>query len=113
MSDAKPWTIDDPCPACGDELRAVPAPSDAQRAAAAKPEATYVLPPTLDHAPTDPLAELGALYRCRSCGYQSRVKPPAPPAAPAAESGAADARDAEIAELKAQLAAQPHPPVTG
>lgn len=69
---AKPWVVGDVCPACNGDLKPVPAPSDAQRAAAANRDNPTPLPPTVDHATPEQIAELGDLHRC-ACGYQSRV----------------------------------------
>ena len=62
------------CPVCGGELVAVPAPTDEQRAAAADRENRVPLPPHVDSATKEQLAELGALYTCASCGYKTRIK---------------------------------------
>jgi hypothetical protein len=93
---AKPWAVGDVCPACNGDLKPVPAPSDAQRAAAANRDNPTPLPPTVDHATPEQIAELGDLHRC-ACGYQSRVaaattttrRPPRRPRASARPAGRA------------------------
>ncbi len=85
-SEPKEWAVGDPCPnGCGD-LVAVPAPSDAQRAAAARNDSNSWVPIPATHDSADPafIAEHGSLYRCPACGYQSRATAPEPShAAPA------------------------------
>lgn len=66
--------LGDPCPACGDELKAVRIPTDDQFRKSIDRENPVALPAGVDTAPPDQRAELGALYRCRECGYQARFK---------------------------------------
>jgi len=71
-------TIDTPklgdnCPSCGGEFVEVPAPSDAQRAAAANKDNPASLPAGTDSATVEQRAELGALYKCGNCGYTTRM----------------------------------------
>jgi hypothetical protein len=75
-TEPKPWAVGDACPACSGDLKPVPLPSEAQRAAAANKDNPVPLPPTVDHADPAQIEELGNLHRC-GCGYQSRVVPPA------------------------------------
>jgi hypothetical protein len=70
---AKPWAVGDPCPGCNGDLKPVPLPTDAQRAAASNRDNPVPLPPTVDHADPPQIAELGTLHRCGGCGYASRV----------------------------------------
>lgn len=62
----------DSCPNCGGPLLAVPAPTDAQRAAAARTDEPQPLPPHVDTATLVQRAELGELHRCPMCTYQTR-----------------------------------------
>jgi hypothetical protein len=71
--ETKPWTVGEPCPGCAGELKPVPAPTDAQRAAAAAEGGLTPLPPTVDTADPAQIAKFGDLYRCSTCGYKSRV----------------------------------------
>jgi hypothetical protein len=73
MVTPKPWAVGDPCPACSGELKPVPAPSDAARAAAANHDNPVPLPPTVDSASPEQIADLGDLHRCTTCGYSSRA----------------------------------------
>jgi hypothetical protein len=72
-TEAKPWTVGDACPACSGELAPVSKPTDAQRAAANNRDNPTPLPPTVDSATPEQIAELGDLHRCRGCGYSARV----------------------------------------
>lgn len=77
----------DACPNCGGAFAPAPVPSDAQRAAATPHlgSDTYTpIPPHYDTAPPDQIADLGALYVCRGCGYKTRF---AAKAAKAAKKG--------------------------
>jgi len=75
MSTAKPQpAAGDPCPQCGDEFVAHRAPTDLERKAAEDHEQARPLPPRVDTASEQQLAELGGLYVCRGCGYQTRIK---------------------------------------
>ena len=64
----------DPCPACGGELVAAAVPTDAQFAKATDRENPVYLGPSFDNANPVQRAELGALYRCKECGYKARFK---------------------------------------
>lgn len=72
-TETKPWAVGDPCPSCAGELTAVPAASAEQYAAAAHRDSPTPMPVTVDSADPAQIAKLGDLYRCRHCGYQSRV----------------------------------------
>jgi hypothetical protein len=52
---------------------AIPAPTDAQRAAAAHKDNPAPLPPFVDHATAAQIAELGPLFACGRCGYRTRI----------------------------------------
>jgi Zn ribbon nucleic-acid-binding protein len=74
MVTPKPWAVGDKCPACSVASSSpFPQPSDAQRAAAANHDNPTPLPPTVDHASPEQVAELGDLHRCTTCGYSSRA----------------------------------------
>ena len=64
----------DACPNCGEALQAVRFPSDAQLAKAADRESPVFINPAFDNASVAQRDELGALYRCRECGYKARFK---------------------------------------
>ena len=72
----------DPCPSCGGALVAQRTPSDAEYARAVDRENPIPLPPGTDTAAPEVRAERGALHRCATCGYQTRI-PAAPEPAPA------------------------------
>lgn len=74
MSEPKPLHPGDPCPVCGGAFRPVPAPTDAQRAAANNRDNPVPLPPHVDSATPDQLEDLGRLHRCADCGYLTRWK---------------------------------------
>lgn len=63
----------DPCPQCGDEFIAHRAPTAEEAAGAANRENPIALPPRVDTANAEQRAELGGLYVCRGCGYQTRI----------------------------------------
>jgi predicted RNA-binding Zn-ribbon protein involved in translation (DUF1610 family) len=81
--------VGDPCPQCGDEFVAHRAPTDLERKFAEDGEHSRPLPPRVDTATVEQLAELGGLYVCRGCGYQTRIKTDEDGAAAAAGAGAA------------------------
>jgi hypothetical protein len=89
---AKPWAVGDPCPACSGDLKPIPPPTDAQRAAAANRDNPTPVPPTVDSAEAPFIAEHGDLHRCSSCGYQSRVAPAGDEGADAAPARASSSR---------------------
>jgi Zn ribbon nucleic-acid-binding protein len=64
----------DACPACGGELKAAAVPTDEQFARAFDKENPQALQPGADTASAAVRAELGALHRCVTCGYQARFK---------------------------------------
>lgn len=70
----KKLKVGDPCPACHGELKAAYVPSDEEFRKAIDRENPQSLPPRADTATAETRAELGALYRCTSCGYQARFK---------------------------------------
>lgn len=72
MSDPRKLAPGDPCPACSGELKPALVPTAAQFAKAMDRENPQALPPRADTASPETRAELGALYRCTSCGYQAR-----------------------------------------
>lgn len=75
----------DACPRCGaHEWRAARIPTDAEYAKAFDRENSGSLPDGCDTASPAQRADLGDLYRCGSCGYQTRFMPEAAAAAPAA-----------------------------
>jgi hypothetical protein len=99
----KAWAVGDPCPACSGELKPVPAPTDAQRTAAANRDNPVPLPPTVDSAEDAQIRELGALHRC-TCGYQSRV---AAADDASADDGADETADAKPAPARRTAKAAP------
>lgn len=64
----------DDCPACGDVLVAVRVPTDEQWKKASDRENPVALPPGYDTANPEQRSDLGALYRCKTCGYSARFK---------------------------------------
>lgn len=62
----------DPCPVDGGELKPARVPSDEQRRRAEDREVREALPRDMDTATEKQRLELGALYRCQSCGYMTR-----------------------------------------
>jgi rRNA maturation endonuclease Nob1 len=64
----------DACPACGGELKPARVASDADYSKAFDRENPVTLPPGTDTASPEQRAELGALHRCSTCGYQARFK---------------------------------------
>lgn len=64
----------DPCPACGDDFVAHRAATPDEFAAFTHKETPTALPPRVDSASPEQRAKLGALYVCKGCGYQTRVK---------------------------------------
>lgn len=75
----------DACPRCGGSFKAARVPTDAEHAKAFDRENPTALPEFSDTASPDQRAELGALHRCMTCGYQTRF----PVDAPAQPAGAA------------------------
>lgn len=80
----------DPCPSCGGELRAAVVPTDEQRRAAEDRETRSALPQGADTASEKQRRELGELFVCDRCGYETRfpleekrAEPASAPAAPA------------------------------
>jgi hypothetical protein len=71
----------EPCPACFGELKAAHVPTDEQYRRSFDKENPIALPPGADTANPEQRAELGELFRCTTCRYQTRFKPEA--AAPA------------------------------
>lgn len=74
MAEPKKLELGDPCPACGGELHAATVPTDEQYRKAFDRENPVSLQPGADTASPDVRAELGALHRCATCGYQARFK---------------------------------------
>lgn len=64
----------DPCPQCGGELEPRQQPTAEQRAAAANHENPAVLPPWVDTASEQQVAQLGVLFECTRCHYRTRIK---------------------------------------
>ena len=64
----------DACPNCGGEFHPARVPTAEQYKAATDRENPAVLPPDMDTAPPLQREELGALHRCESCGYVTRIK---------------------------------------
>lgn len=62
----------DPCPNDGGELKPARVPSEEQRRRAEDRETRDPLPRDMDTASEKQRRELGALYRCQSCGYMTR-----------------------------------------
>lgn len=73
--DVKELHVGDVCPNCGSAFAEVPAPTAEQRAAAARHEEPMPLPPHLDTATEQVIADKGALYRCTGCPYRARLLP--------------------------------------
>src|SRR3954453_2047701 len=71
MATTTDWKIGDRCPNDGGELRPVPAPTEKERAMTRDRDNPTPLRPGVDTATEQQVAELGNLYRCASCGYQS------------------------------------------
>lgn len=63
----------DPCPSCGGDLKDARVPTEEQRAAATRRDDPIFLPVGYDTASADFRAEHGALARCPTCGYQTRL----------------------------------------
>lgn len=63
----------DRCPNCGGEFMAAPTPTAEQRQRAADRENPEQLPPHFDSATDAQREQLGALYKCGSCGYKARL----------------------------------------
>lgn len=74
MPAPKVLKLGDKCPADGGELVAAYVPSDDEFRRATDKENPQTLPPHADSASPETRAELGVLYRCASCGYQTRFK---------------------------------------
>jgi len=76
----KAFSLKDPCPGCGGQLRKCPQPTPAMRKQADSTQLTYVpIPPHYDTAPIEVVQELGELWKCPGCGYPHREKPAAAP----------------------------------
>jgi hypothetical protein len=124
MADKKPTPKQgDPCPNCDSDFMLIPAPSDAQRAAAKDRDNPVPLPPFVDSADPTQIDELGELYECARCHYRTRIQreepeparapAPAPQAAAPAPDDRAATLERENAELRRQLAERPTAPTTG
>ncbi|OLB84956.1 MAG: hypothetical protein AUI15_33845 [Actinobacteria bacterium 13_2_20CM_2_66_6] len=76
MPETKELTLGDPCPACGNELKDVPVPSDDEWRKAYDKENPIALQAGSDTASPDVRKQLGTLYRCVNprCRYQVRFK---------------------------------------
>jgi len=77
----------DRCPNCGGQFVEAPTPTKEQRERAADRENPEQLPPHYDSATESQREQLGALYKCGSCGYKARFPlegQNSPSAAPAA-----------------------------
>lgn len=83
-TDAKPWTVGDPSPASGAEMVHYRPATAAEWAAFTHKENPHALPPRVDSASPEFIAEHGELYVDEQSGYRSRVQPAA------ADAGAAD-----------------------
>jgi hypothetical protein len=73
--EVKDLHVGDVCPNCGSPFALVTAPTAEQRAAAARHEEPMPLPPHLDTATEQVIADKGALYRCTGCPYKARLLP--------------------------------------
>lgn len=73
--DGKELHVGDVCPNCGGAFVEVAAPTPEQRAAAARHDEPMPLPPYLDTATEQVIADKGALYRCSGCPYRARLLP--------------------------------------
>lgn len=62
----------DPCPQCDGSFKAARVPTPAEFARAFDRENPGTLRTGSDTASPDQRAELGTLFRCQSCGYQTR-----------------------------------------
>lgn len=62
----------DRCPNCGGTFVAAPTPTPEQRQKAADRENPEQLPPHFDSATDAQREELGALFKCNTCGYKTR-----------------------------------------
>lgn len=67
--------LGDPCPACGGDLRAAAVPTDEEYRKAFDKENPVALAPGMDTASPEVRVELGDLYRCVTCRYQTRFRP--------------------------------------
>jgi len=74
MPEPKKLAKGDPCPACHGELKPAYVPTPEEFARATDRENPIALPPRVDTATAEQRAELGALYRCQTCGYQARFR---------------------------------------
>lgn len=74
MQDPIELKAGDPCPNCQGELKPAPVPTDEQAAKARDRENPIVLARQFDTATAEQRAELGALHRCATCGYEARFK---------------------------------------
>ena len=83
----QPWTVGDPCPACGADLAPYRPATPEEYAAAFDKENPKTLLPRVDSAPPAFVAEHGQLHVC-DCGYQSRVLPEAAADDPPPKKGA-------------------------
>lgn len=63
----------DKCPQCDGEFRHIRPATPEEYAAAIHRENPRTLPAFVDGADPKQIAELGELYVCRDCGYQTRI----------------------------------------
>ena len=78
MTTPKELKPGDSCPNCQSALKPMLVPSAEQRKRADDRENREPLPPFYDTASEAQRAELGALYRCHTCGYTTRFHEAAP-----------------------------------
>jgi hypothetical protein len=62
----------DPCPSCDGTFKPMRVPTDEQRARFEDRDIREPFPPGTDTANKAQREQLGALYVCRDCGYQTR-----------------------------------------
>lgn len=62
------------CPQCGDPMKLARGLDQKEYDTVFDAENPTSMPHGVDTAPPDQRAALGALYRCRECGYRTRVK---------------------------------------
>jgi rRNA maturation protein Nop10 len=65
----------DACPSCGGELKAARVPTPEQFAKSQDRENPVSLLPGMDTATPEQRADLGDLFRCPECGYNTRFAP--------------------------------------
>lgn len=94
----------DRCPNCGGEFVAAPTPTPEQRQKAGDRENPEQLPPHFDSATDLQREQLGALFKCSSCGYKTRLPLQAKPAA--GSSRQAGAGDDEVDKQRRDQAEQ-------